>query len=152
MTQVFFNDFETHGVEYATAKSGNKVGNTMSSYVIDLSYFKTGTYVLSYWYKSSETSRWRLHRQEMDVTSLSTIYHVPIISEALYIDDMSLLPKNAVMTSECAIAPLGKISETDAQGRTTYYEYNKVGLPARVYDNDRTLIQENSYDNYGVDL
>ena len=56
------------------------------------------------------------------------------------------------MTSECAIAPLGKISETDAQGRTTYYEYNKVGLPARVYDNDRTLIQENSYDNYGVDL
>jgi len=152
VTQVFFNDFETHGVEYATAKSGNKVGNTMSSYVIDLSYFKTGTYVLSYWYKSSETSRWRLHRQEMDVTSLSTIYHVPIISEALYIDDMSLLPKNAVMTSECAIAPLGKISETDAQGRTTYYEYNKVGLPARVYDNDRTLIQENSYDNYGVDL
>lgn len=152
VTQVFFNDFETSGVEYATAKSGNKVGNTMSSYVIDLSYFKTGTYVLSYWYKSSETSRWRLHRQEMDVTSLSTIYHVPIISEALYIDDMSLLPKNAVMTSECAIAPLGKISETDAQGRTTYYEYNKVGLPARVYDNDRTLIQENSYDNYGVDL
>lgn len=151
-TQVFFNDFESGGIAYAKAKSGYRVGNNFSSYVIDLSHFMTGSYVLSYWYKNFDTSRWLRHTEEVTVTPQSSMYYVTIASDVLYIDDMSLLPKNAVMTSECSIAPLGKISQTDAQGRTTYYEYNKVGLPSRVYDNNRTLIQQYSYDNYGVDL
>lgn len=152
VTQVFFNNFELNGIDHAKAKSGYRVGNKLMSYVIDLSYFMTGSYILSYWYKTDENSKWLQYKQDVTVTSQSTMYYVPMVPGMLYIDDMSLLPKNAVMTSQCSVTPRGKISETDAQGRTTYYEYNKAGLPSRVYDNDRTLIQQYSYDNYGVDL
>lgn len=151
VTQVYFNDFELDGIDHAKAKSGFRVGSNFMSYVIDLSYFMPGSYVFSYWYKIDETSKWLQYKQEVTVTSQSSMYYVSMVPGALYIDDMSLLPKNAVMTSQY-VTPLGKISETDAQGRTTYYEYNKACLPSRVYDNDRTLIQQYSYDNYGVDL
>lgn len=150
--QVFFKNFETDGIDYPKAKSGYKVGSNMMSYVIDLSYFLPGTYVLSYWYKSSDVSAWKRYQEEVNVSSASSMYYVPMVSGALYIDDLSLIPKNAVITSEYTIVPLGKISETDAQGKSTYYEYNKAGLPSRVYDNERTLIQQISYDNHGVDL
>lgn len=47
---------------------------------------------------------------------------------------------------------LGKISETDIRGRTTYYEYNGFGLPIRVLNNEREVIKTFSYDNYNPNI
>ena len=53
------------------------------------------------------------------------------------------------MKSQVEKSVVGKISETDEQGVTTYYEYYGIGLPSRVYDNDRIMTTKYTYDNYG---
>ena len=149
--QVYFDDFETNGTIDANAKSGKKVMSIVpnSRYMFDLTDLEIGSYIVTYWYKTSSDAAWKKQRQTLEITSLSKfMIQIPIsiISDAIAIDDLSVLPQNATLTSAVTVTGLGTISETDERGRTTYYEYNALGLPTRVFDNDRTVIKKYEYD------
>ena len=120
-----------------------------SRYMFDLTDLEIGSYIVTYWYKTSSDAAWKKQRQTLEITSLSKfMIQIPIsiISDAIAIDDLSVLPQNATLTSAVTVTGLGTISETDERGCTTYYEYNALGLPTRVFDNDRTVIKKYEYD------
>ncbi|MDQ2769274.1 MAG: PKD domain-containing protein, partial [Bacteroidota bacterium] len=60
-------------------------------------------------------------------------------SVALLIDDILLLPTEAAAASTTYSLATGKTSETDARGRTTYYEYAPTGDLARVRDHNQAI-------------
>lgn len=140
--QAFHTSFEdvVSAKTLNSAKTGNKVLN--GSYVVSLSNFKAGKYVLSYWKTSTSNIKWEMVEIELDVPS-TTSYTIG--NSALYIDEIRVAPKNSVMTTYTYIPSVGKTSETDTNGTTIYYEYDSFGRLMKVYDNDKNKIKEYEY-------
>jgi YD repeat-containing protein len=61
------------------------------------------------------------------------------------IDDLRLYPIGAMMTTYTYDPLIGMTSETDPNGKTTYYEYDSFGRLNAVRDNNHNLIKEYSY-------
>jgi YD repeat-containing protein len=59
-----------------------------------------------------------------------------------YLDEVRLFPSNASMTSWTYEPLFGKSSETGANGRITYYEYDKLGRPTIVRDQDGNILSK----------
>lgn len=139
--QVFHTSFEdvTGATSSETAKTGNKVWST--SYTMNFGSIKPGSYVLSYWRQSG--TGWILVEQGLSLTSSMTSY--TINSSSYPIDEVRLIPRNAMMTTCTYIPGVGKTSETDTNGVTTYYEYDVFGRLSRVLDNDRNKVKEYEY-------
>ena len=139
--QVFYTSFEdeTSATILKTAKTGNKVYS--QSYTINLSNFKPGSYILSYWKKSGE--KWELVEQELTVAS-STASHT-IYSSSYPIDEVRIMPRNAMMTTYTCIPGVGLTSEMDTNGNTMYYEYDVFGRLLRVLDDDRKVVKGYEY-------
>lgn len=139
--QVFYTSFEdeTGAITLKTAKTGNKVYS--QSYTINLSNFKPGSYILSYWKKSGE--KWELVEQELTVASSSTSH--TINSSSYPIDEVRVMPRNAMMTTYTYIPGVGLTSEMDTNGNTIYYEYDVFGRLLRVLDDDRKMVKEYEY-------
>jgi len=87
----------------------------------------------------------------MDIGPDTPPFTLPTSSAYVY-DELRILPVGAQMTT-CAYTPgVGKISETDVNGTTTYYDYNKFGLLKTVRDDDGTVVKRFIYDNYTSNL
>lgn len=61
------------------------------------------------------------------------------------VDEVRLFPANAQMQSWTYGPLFGKSSETDASGRVTYYEYDKMGRQHIARDQDGNIISEVQY-------
>ena len=62
-------------------------------------------------------------------------------TSSAYIDEVRLYPSKARMTTTTYLQGVGKSSETDVNGRTTYYEYDNFRRLKAIRDNDRNLIE-----------
>lgn len=77
------------------------------------------------------------------------LINLPHASGETYIDDLSVIPRNATLESQIRIGPLGVLSQTDARGRVRYYRYNSVGLLVEVSDELGRILKKYTYDpNY----
>lgn len=147
INQVFHTSFEdeTNALTLSRAKTGSKVFNGRN-YTIDLKNFKTGIYSLTYWKSTDNGSNWQLVVQDVehytpnrgDITINNT-------TTPFLIDEVRLIPKNASIVTYTYIPGVGKTSETDTNGVTTYYEYDGFGRLLRVLDNNRNKIKEYEY-------
>lgn len=140
--EVFYTSFEDNreAVNLPTAKSGTKAFKGVFRMALD--NFKPGPYRLSYW-KSVNGRDWNKVSLFFTVAPPTTYYNV---GEALfYIDELRLLPEDAGMTTSTYLPGVGKSSETDRNGQTTYYEYDVFGRLVRVMDNERRLLKEYEY-------
>lgn len=157
INEVYFNDFEavTDGEyvwpESTVAKSGTHICSSRWL-MIPLSNFKQGRYILSYWWRTNSSQHWNRYRSIINVTESTQNLMVPFPAQTVMVDDLSIVPQNATIQSSVILPGLGKISETDIRGRTTYYEYNGFGLPIRVLNNEREVIKTFSYDNYNPNI
>lgn len=157
INEVYFNDFEavTDGEyvwpESTVAKSGTHICSSRWL-MIPLSNFKQGRYILSYWWRTNSSQQWNRYRSIINVTESTQNLMVPFPAQTVMVDDLSIVPQNATIQSSVILPGLGKISETDIRGRTTYYEYNGFGLPIRVLNNEREVIKTFSYDNYNPNI
>jgi hypothetical protein len=61
---------------------------------------------------------------------------------SLQLDDVLLIPVEASAASTTYRFDLGKTSETDARGRTTYYEYSPGGDLALVRDHNQAIVHQ----------
>lgn len=142
--EVFHTSFEEDTsltFETEIAKSGDRV--LVRPYTVPLWTLKPGQYILSYWEYDMTDIKWMY--RERYVWNNNTV--VLPASPTLYIDEVRVMPANASMVT-CTYKPgLGKTSQTDHLGYTSYYEYNSMGLLLRVFDNDRILRKKNTYDN-----
>ena len=151
VNQLYFNDFETSGTTDPHAKSGNKVMSILSGvrYSFNLSNLEIGSYIVTYWYRTATDMTWKKQQQALNITDMHKWMiqiDIPIVSEATAIDDLSVLPQNASLTSAVTITGVGPISQTNERGYTTYYEYNALGLPTRILDDNRTVMKKYEYD------
>lgn len=60
----------------------------------------------------------------------------------IQVDDVTMLPADANAASTTYELASGKTSETDSQGRTTYYEYGPSGELATVRDHNKAIVRQ----------
>ena len=95
----------------------------------------------------SGSSQWQRYDVLLPVGSLvnRTSYQLALTANStngnvnLLVDDVTLLPADATTISATYSLALGKTSETDARGRTTYYEYAPTGDLALVRDHNQAI-------------
>lgn len=141
--QVYHTSFEdiTGAVVNEKAKTGRKVWSGV--YQIPLSNFAPGSYILTYWQSTNGGTAWTKQTVTVNITAGMTSY--PVGSAGMLIDEIRLLPPDAVITTYTYKPGVGKTSEMDHNGRVTYWEYDETGRLQKVLDNDRNLIKFYEY-------
>ncbi|MBL7864319.1 MAG: RHS repeat protein [Cyclobacteriaceae bacterium] len=118
----------------------------------------TETYKLSYWAKggtptvsagvtasndagAAEADGWRYFEKTITgVTSFSIS-----ATAGVFLDELRIHPKAATMTTLTYKTLVGVTSQTDANSRITYYEYDDAGRLARVRDHQRNIVKQHDY-------
>lgn len=148
-TELFYYDsFESYPlpkeIGYSErAKTGRCV--CRQDLTINTSRMAVGMYDLSYWYLDAGT--WRQHRETVGINNTSRTFTIAA-SAARPIDEVRLIPQGASIRTANYRPGVGKISETDENGITTYYEYNTFGMLSAVYNNDYVLLERYDYDKF----
>jgi len=75
----------------------------------------------------------------------------PATPVTMYFDEIRLYPADAAMTSQTWEPLFGKSSSTDASGRVTYYEYDKMGRQAVVRDQEGFVLSKTQYTINGAE-
>lgn len=138
--EVFHTSFENETRTCSTAKTGAKVH--YGTYSINVQHFIPGRYSLTYWKSTDSGKTWSRINTHLVINDAS-ISHV--IGGNYYIDEVRMMPLDALMTTCTYIPCIGKTSETDLNGFTTYYEYDDLGRLIKVLDNDRNPIKAYEY-------
>lgn len=119
-----------------------------------ISGLPSGNYVVSWWSKSNSIL---INGSSSNITALMTrrgwtLYEKELISPGSitltgsgFIDDLRLHPKLAQMVTSTFIPLVGKTSETDAAGNTTYYEYDSFNRLIAIRDDKGNLIKFINY-------
>lgn len=138
---------------------------TLSKTITKRSVVKT--YVFSTWIKSSSNgsfnitagtqtfslayqanSNWTYYEVNIPVGNLSNTFTVSFtLGGGISVDDVLLYPQIATASTFGYNEDRYKIIETNTNGRSTYYDIDKLGRINVVYDQDKQIIQRKTY-NY----
>ncbi len=143
-SEVYFQNFEGNvNCDLAWAKSGRKA--VQGPYNVFLSILKPGEYQMSYWKSTDGGKTWDKVETPLTIDTFNPEDRVVIGDKSCYIDDIIIAPAKARIKSCGYQSGVGKVSETDYNGNTTYYEYDSFGRLIAIYDNDRNLITRYVY-------
>jgi YD repeat-containing protein len=70
---------------------------------------------------------------------------IVLTAEDCYIDEVRQYPVDAIMTTYTYDPIIGMTSQTDANGKTTYYEYDSFGRLKYVKDHENNIVKEYVY-------
>jgi len=70
---------------------------------------------------------------------------IVLTAEDCYIDEVRQYPVDAIMTTYTYDPLIGMTSQTDANGKTTYYEYDSFGRLKYVKDHENNIVKEYAY-------
>ena len=137
----------------ASGKTGNKA---LSSPSVSKSGLPAGDYIVSFYAKKgSGGNSISVNSNSITVADDWQYYEVPCtnitsvnITGSAIIDELRLYPTNATMQTFTYSPLVGKTSETDTNGVTTYYLYDSFGRLTDVKDNKGNIIKHTTY-NYG---
>lgn len=139
----------------ASAPTGKNIYQTVSP--VSKSGLPSGTYIVSYWSKNSDGASqtvnattgtagpningWTYYEHKIINPVSGTI----TVSGSGKIDELRLYPEKAQMISYTYEPIIGITSQTDANNRTTYYEYDALGRLKLIKDNDRSILKTFDY-------
>ena len=137
-SEVFFQNFEDYSnCDLTWGKSGRKA--KQGPYSISFYTLKPGTYKLSYWKSTNGGKTWNKVECPLVLDAYNPVNNMLIGDKSCYIDDIVIAPEKARIKSCCYWWGFGKVSETDHNGNTTYYDYDSFGRLIAIYDNERNL-------------
>ena len=168
---VAYTSFEDTGSEggwvfnftnnVASNKTGNK-SHLLSGYPVSRWTLNSATsYVVSYWAKggtpsivggagvqsnndavSAGADGW--HYFEKSISGVNNIA-ISAAEPNVYIDELRLFPKGALVTTYTYDALNGMTSKTDQNNNTTYFEYDNFGRMSLTRDKDRNITKMYTY-------
>lgn len=142
LEEALHTSFEgDNGRTHARAKTGSKVLN--GRYYIQTRNFVPGNYLVSYWVSNNDGVDWELYKHEMEVVANQSSDY-PIGGSGL-IDELRVHKKDALMQTKTYDLNKNVTSETDANGKTTYYEYDAFGRLITIKDNNRNKHKSYQY-------
>jgi hypothetical protein len=138
---MFHTSFEDEtdasiAVEGKTGKKSKTGGFSQS-----LSNLTNGSYTLSYWQKNG--SSWSLVSNLVNVTGNAYTINIPG-----QVDEVRFYPSTAFMTTFTFDPLVGKTSETNANNRTEYYEYDAALRLIHILDDDKNVLKKFGYNFY----
>ncbi|HEY6902434.1 MAG TPA: hypothetical protein VI233_17375, partial [Puia sp.] len=158
--QMAYTSFEADGTGGWDIRPGYTVSSgspiTGSKYGSDAILSKTvptGNYTVTAWASGSidvngvggkvinfskRDPTWRCYRWD-----LSNISYIQV--NTTHADDIRLYPSTAQMTTYTYNPLVGMTSQTDAAGRTTYYEYDGLARLKRIRDQDYNILKTYDY-------
>lgn len=91
-----------------------------------------------------EKGNWTYYQAKFNAGNSSQLLSISSASNA-YLDEVRLFPVNSLMQSWNYSPILGVTSSTDATGRITYFEYDKLGRQAVVRDQEGNVLSKTEY-------
>lgn len=147
---------------YTDAMIGNKcAGTTATDAIIYCSGLPSGKYTVSLYAKRLNNSiggkvvipngytydlsdEWHLLKKEITINS-SQLFEIKVTNAK--IDELTLIPVGAQITTYTWMYGVGITSETDTNGQTTHYEYDGLGRLTLVKDSKGNVLKRYDY-NY----
>lgn len=108
-----------------------------ANYTVYFSKPDSKSYVIQWWNYSGD--KWVFHEQAY--TGPTTLTGP--------VDDIRIFPIDALVSSTTYEPMVGKTSELDPNGKLTAYEYDGLGRPNGIRDNDGNLIKQMCYSYLG---
>ena len=155
-----FETFETGNwtlsngvVNTANSFTGNRGYTVSSGTTITASTLSSGAYIVSYWKKTgsgilvngtSATPKYQANGwsyYEHNVPNASNI----VVTGLGIIDELRMYPENAQMVTYTYEPMFGITSQTDANGKTSYYEYDVFGRLKLIRDQNKNIIKKMDY-------
>ena len=93
----------------------------------------------------STSGNWHQFRTRLEFISLGTVRFAGTAGSTVVVDDLVLQPVGAQLTSYTYDPLRGLTSQTDAAGRTVYYEYDALGRLVRTRDEQGRLLSQQAY-------
>ncbi|NML36508.1 hypothetical protein HHL17_04800 [Chitinophaga sp. G-6-1-13] len=131
-----FEEGTNTGILQSMAKTGKRV--KASGFTVTFSIPDQREYWISYWYRTSATSAWIFKTAKYTGNNYT-------ISDGAFIDEVRVQPKDALMKTFTYDPLIGMISETDASGKTIYYEYNNWGQLKLIKDDSGNILKQFDY-------
>lgn len=120
------------------------------------------SYILSFWSRSGipavyaansgltpvalySTNGWTYYEVKFTSSGSGTVSLNGQGSATIYVDEVRLFPADAMMQNWTYKPLCGATSSTDAAGRITYYEYDKLGRPRLVRNQEGQILSRTSY-------
>jgi hypothetical protein len=142
--EIYHTSFE----DLATISNEAKTGT--QSWVLTGNKYVLGTqnlvleankkYVFSYWHKPQNGGNWTQKRKEIVAGQA-----IETNETTGFIDEVRLYPADALMNTVTYTPLVGKTSETDANGVTSYYVYDDFNRLRYIKDQDGNIIQRFTY-------
>ena len=134
-SQVYVNSFEESGGTSGTSQTGDHYLN-QGSYTIPFTPpVDDNTYMMSYWF--FQNGSWQF--------SGELPFNASISSTGTRLDEIRVYPQGAFVTTYTYDPILGMTTSTDAQNRTSYYEYDALGRLILVRDFEGNILQQTEY-------
>ncbi len=136
--EFYYDGFEENTNALAVvglSHSGSKYWN--SSYTVNFTMPNARTYLIQWWNYTS--GKWNFNQQT----------YTNGMSLTGPIDDVRVFPSDAQMTTYTYNPLIGMTSQTDPNGKATYYDYDKLGRLKNIRDKDQNIIKNYFY-NYGL--
>ncbi|RPD42748.1 hypothetical protein [Chitinophaga barathri] len=137
--EFYYESFEEGG-NTGTLQAGAKTGRRIKegSFTVSFTPPNTKEYLLSYWYKTSAGGAWLYKERTYTGTQ-------QVINDGVWVDEVRVHPKNAQMITRSYVYMVGISSETDASGKTVYYEYNDFNELKLIRDQDGKIVKQFDY-------
>lgn len=165
--QVYYSNFEDDATATNCVKNPRRQKVKQGGLEIKVAQLKPGKYRISYLCSSDNGQRWIRKNQPLELSGLSsevvsnvnTFSDIPDLSELIQsypthitvgetgelIDELQIIPEESLIVTANYIPGVGKISETDHNGLTYYYDYDELGRLIRILDGNEVILKEYEY-------
>lgn len=135
-SDCFYEGFETADGNSSEFKAGKL--SRINGYQKNLTALSNGNYMLSYWTKADGS--WKLIQTNVNITN-----NTYSISLSGHIDEIRLHPFNAKMTTYTYDPLFGLTTESDANHRLQYFEYDDFGRLKLIRDENGKILKQIDY-------